>query len=198
MKIIVGLGNPGKKHLLDRHNLGFMLMDCLAGETPFQNQEKSLVSKTQIAETKVLLVKPQTFMNLSGSAVQALINFYKIPLEDLLVVHDDKDLTFGTMKFQKSRGAGGHNGIAHIHQQLNSSDYPRLKMGIAPKSLKEQEENHNFPTIKDTARFVLSPFDSEEQKKLPQFLEQAVQAIHFFLTQGFEKSANEFNSKSGG
>lgn len=189
MKIIVGLGNPGTKYLLTRHNLGFMLIDALISDSSVQNKHKSLVQKTKIAETPLLLVKPQTFMNLSGQAVREILSFYKSELEDLLVIHDDKDLAFGTMRFQKTRGAGGHNGVASIHQELGSSDYCRLKMGVAP-NLKDDSSD-----IEDTSRFVLSPFNSSEQSQLPDFLKQGVKAVECFVKQGYEKSANQFNSK---
>ena len=130
MKIIVGLGNPGSKYSRTRHNLGFMLIESLALENSFQNKHKSQVQKIEWEKEKLLLVKPQTFMNLSGQAVKEIINFYKVPLQNLLVIQDDKDLPFGKIKFQKSRGHGGHNGVKNIHQELNSNAYTRLKMGI--------------------------------------------------------------------
>ena len=105
MKIIVGLGNPGSKYLFTRHNLGFIVIDALSENTAFQNKYKSLIQKTEIENETVLLTKPQTFMNLSGQAVQQIIHFYKTPLENLLVIHDDKDLPFGTMKFSKIQRA---------------------------------------------------------------------------------------------
>ena len=185
MIVIVGLGNPGSKYLFSRHNLGFMLIDALAKESSFQNKYKSLLQKKEIENKTVLLIKPQTFMNLSGQAVREIMYFYKLPLEKLLVVHDDKDLPFGTMKLQKSRGHGGHNGIKNIHQELKSQDYYRLKMGVAI-----EESN-----IKDTADFVLSPFNKEEQEKLPELLDRTVKAISCFLKEGFSKASNQFNSK---
>ena len=126
MKIIVGLGNPGLKYQFTRHNFGFMLIDRLAEGEAFQKKYSSLILKIK----NTLLVKPQTFMNLSGQAVQQVMNFYKVPLEDLIVVHDDKDLDFGILRFQKNRGHGGHNGIRSIHQALGSQNYCRLKMGV--------------------------------------------------------------------
>ena len=186
MKIIVGLGNPGSRYLFTRHNLGFMLIDVLAGDSLFKNKYKSLIQKKEMDNETVLLVKPQTFMNRSGQAVREILHFYKIPLENLLVIHDDKDLPFGTMKFQKSRGPGGHNGVKNIHQELNSKNYYRLKMGVA------LEENH----IKDTADFVLSSFNKTEQKQLPDLLDRTVKAISCFLKEGFHQASNQFNSKT--
>ena len=132
MKIIAGLGNPGKKYLFTRHNAGFMLIDALAGQGPFQKKHESLFRQTRLEGEPLLLVKPQTFMNRSGQALRQWVRFYKIPLENLLVIHDDKDLRFGRMKFQKSRGDGGHNGIRSVHKELGSRDFHRLKIGIAP------------------------------------------------------------------
>ena len=142
MKAIVGLGNPGKKYLLTRHNLGFLVIDALSEEGgSFKKEHESLVQKTKIASQSVLLVKPQTFMNLSGQAVRSLLHFYKIPLEGLIVIHDDKDLEFGSFKFQQKRGSGGHNGISDIEEKLGSNDYARLKMGVFPKKMEESSSD---------------------------------------------------------
>ncbi|MDE0092257.1 MAG: aminoacyl-tRNA hydrolase [Oligoflexia bacterium] len=186
MKVIVGLGNPGPKYLFTKHNLGFMVIDALAGDSPFQNKYKSLIQKKTIENETVLLVKPQTFMNLSGQAVREVTDFYKTPLENLLIIHDDKDLPFGTMKFQKSRGHGGHNGIKNIHQELQSKDYFRLKMGVTIKA----------NPIQNTSDFVLSPFNKQEQEKLPEFLDKGVKAIECFIIKGFHQASNQFNSKT--
>ena len=186
MRVVVGLGNPGSKYLFTRHNLGFMTIDALTGDNPFQNKHKSLIQKKEIEGRKVLLVKPQTFMNLSGRAVLDIIRFYKIPLENLLVIHDDKDLPFGAMKFQKSRGHGGHNGIKNIHQELRSKDYFRLKMGVAG----EQKP------MQDTSDFVLAPFNKTEQEQLPDLLDRAVKAIECFIKKGFHQAGSQFNSKT--
>ncbi|MCY4322021.1 MAG: aminoacyl-tRNA hydrolase [Bdellovibrionaceae bacterium] len=185
MKIIVGLGNPGSKYLFTRHNLGFMIIDALSESSAFQTKYKSQIQKIEIQNKPLLLVKPQTFMNLSGQAVREIISFYKIALEDLLVIHDDKDLAFGTMKFQKSRGHGGHNGIKNIHQELKSQDYIRLKMGVAGEKNFEQ----------DTSDFVLSAFSEKERENLTDFLNKAVRAIECFVVEGFNQASSQFNSK---
>jgi len=185
MKVIVGLGNPGQKYLLTRHNLGFMLIDALSTKSSFQKKHQSLIQKILFESQSILLVKPQTFMNLSGQAVQQIVNFYKISLEDLIVVHDDKDLSFGTIKLQKNRGHGGHKGIKDIHQTLQSQNYCRLKMGVLDSSLQKQK----------TADFVLADFTKEEQKQIPDILKKALQAIHCWIKEGFEKSSSLFNSK---
>lgn len=195
MKIIVGLGNPGKQYKFHRHNLGFMLIDSLTDQDQFQNKYKSKIQKTNLDKQTVLLVKPQTFMNLSGQAIAEITHFYKTPLEDLLVIQDDKDLPFGQMKFQKSRGHGGHNGIANIHQELGTSDYCRLKMGVATVIEDESESSLQITKIEDTRDFVLSPFEGEELKKLPDFLQQGIRAVCCFVQQNYEKAANQFNYK---
>ena len=218
MKVIAGLGNPGKKYIWTRHNLGFMLIDSLAEEkTPFQKKHKSLIQKTEVGGEQVLLVKPQTFMNLSGQAIQEIINFYKIPLDNLLVIHDDKDLAFGKIRLQKSRGHGGHNGIKSIHEKLSSKDYCRLKMGIAPSPAQKNRpsdkrqipqdidfksglgtspDGPKLKTQPNTDQFVLSPFDNKERQKLTDFLERGIQAVHSFIQKGYEKTANQFNSSN--
>lgn len=229
MKIIVGLGNPGTKYIFTRHNLGFMLIDALAEEASFQKKYNSLIQKVQINEQKAILVKPQTFMNLSGQAIKEIMNFYKIELENLLVIHDDKDQVFGKMKFQKTRGDGGHKGIKNIHKELQTNNYTRLKLGIGPDYQKqedkdkspstntplkqnlhtqpssflkqEQDENENSvregstnKLYKSTVDYVLSPFNQKETEKLPEFLEQALKAVHCFIQKGYEQAANQFNS----
>ena len=184
------------------------------------------------------MIKPQTFMNRSGQAIKAERAFYKIPLSDLLVIHDDKDLRFGQMKFQKSRGHGGQGGIRNIIEELGSKDFCRLKIGIAPcaapqttelkparqetlsvwkrlvSPLKKTSPNPCLteadlknplpkpknpsqepkPVIKNTSRFVLSPFSPWEQERLPLLLEQAGKAVRLFVAQGFQAGANRFNS----
>jgi len=216
MKIIVGLGNPGIKYIWTRHNLGFMLIDGMALNGKFQKKHKSQIQKTEFEGNPVLLVKPQTFMNLSGQAVREILNFYKISLENLLVIHDDKDQMFGKIKFQKSRGDGGHNGIKNIHQELQSMDYCRLKMGVAPALRNKTEEEKFLPKeiwphksltenmfmaddmegLKpkpNTTQFVLSPFNQTEKQKLPKLLELGRKAVYCFIQKGYEAAATQFN-----
>ena len=194
MKIIVGLGNPGKKYLLTRHNAGFMLIDALAEGCSFQLKGKSLIQKAQIEGQGVLLVKPQNFMNLSGLAVREMMNFYKAHLDQLLVIQDDKDLPFGKLRFQKSRGSGGHKGIQNIHQELKSPDYCRLKMGVAPSPTEKETSPLKLQPSQETAQFVLSPFNPEEQKELPLLLKRGIKAVSCFIEKGYETAANQFNS----
>lgn len=186
MKLIVGLGNLGDKYLWTRHNIGFMVIDSLADTTPFQKKHSSLIQKTKITHQDILLAKPQTYMNLSGQAVQQISHYYKIPLEDILVIQDDKDLPFLAIKFQKSRGHGGHNGIKNIHERLGSNDYVRLKLGVG-----NAKEEVSTPTYD----FVLSAFTQNEKQELPHFLKKSCEAVRCFVEKGFELASNEFNQK---
>ena len=201
MKVIVGLGNPGTKYQFTRHNLGFMLIDRLAGKESFQKKHASLILKKQ----NTLLVKPQTFMNLSGQAVQQVMNFYKVPLENLIVVHDDKDLEFGVIRFQKNRGHGGHNGIRNIHQTLGSQDYCRLKMGVfnrPSETICSSASSSPLPLVNplkmnqaSTIDLVLSPFNKKEQSQIPELLDKVEEALKTWITEGYIKSSNQFNLK---
>ena len=188
MKLIVGLGNPGASYLMTRHNVGFMVIDALS-EGSFVKKHKSLIQKIPLAGTPTLLAKPQTYMNCSGEAVRDLMGFYKVPLQNLLVIQDDVDQLFLSMKFQKNRGHGGHRGIQSIHEDIKTSDYARLKLGVGrPHS----EEDRPSPS---TADYVLSSFSEQEQELLKTFLEKSVQAVLSFIEKGFEKSAGKFNQK---
>lgn len=140
MKCIAGLGNPGEKYRLTRHNIGFAAIDGLSA-SPFRAKHESLIAKQAFESGQALLAKPQTFMNLSGRAVRAILSFYKISLEDLLVIHDDLDLPFLKMRFQKNRGHGGHNGIRNIHEELKSKNYARLKIGIKRADSAPQDDS---------------------------------------------------------
>ena len=212
MKLIVGLGNPGSSYLMTRHNIGFMILDSIA-ENSFKKKQKSLIQKIVLKEQSVLLVKPQTYMNLSGEAVRDLITFYKIPLKNLLVIQDDVDQTFLSLKFQKNRGHGGHRGIENIHSHLKTPDYVRLKLGVGrPKSHNlslqnnketpqqnfkmEESETDSKHVIQSTSDYVLSPFTEKEQSLLKSFLKTGVEAVLYFIEEGFEKAAEKFNGKS--
>lgn len=186
MWLIAGLGNPGGEYALTRHNIGFMAIDYMLrgyGNPPQQNQFKSEIFKFKIDDHSVLVAKPQTYMNLSGETIQALIGYYKIPVTHLIVVHDDIDQPFGQMKIHKNRGHGGHNGIKSISQQLGSADYIRLKLGVG------RPENPHIPV----ADYVLGKFSPEEQKKLPEFLNRSGDAVESILFEGIQKASTLFN-----
>ncbi len=187
MKWIVGLGNPGPEYQLTRHNIGFMVIDALAQEFggDFKKEHNALVAKVMIDGEKVLLVKPQTYMNLSGEAARALMDYYQLELPNLLVIHDEVDLPFSQLKMHKKKSAGGNNGIKSMHQHLGTDDYARLRLGVGRPSHPGQE----------VADFVLRPFGKDEMKSLGDFLGEAADATLSFMKDGFERAANHFNTK---
>lgn len=191
MKMIVGLGNPGPKYLMTRHNIGFMVIDSLAENWNcagrFTPDKKALIQKVSFQGHPVLLVKPQTYMNLSGEAVQPLVHYYKIELADLLVIHDEVDLPYGQMRFQRKRGHGGQNGVRNIHERLGSNEYGRLKMGVG------RPPHPDF----SVADWVLQNFSKTEVQSLPDFLSLACEAVEHFIGHGLDKTANEYNSDKG-
>lgn len=186
MYLIVGLGNPGTKYALTRHNIGFMALDLfsasLQASTAWKEEHKALTLRVGIDGQNVMLAKPQTFMNLSGQSVQALMTFYKIPLENVLVIHDEVDQPFGQMKFNKNRGHGGHNGIRNI-SELMGPDYSRLRLGVGRPAHPEM----------NVADYVLQKFSDEEMSKMPDFLNKAGDAIEAFIFEGLQKASSQFN-----
>ncbi len=187
--MIVGLGNPGAKYLCNRHNIGFMVIDRFKlgiGNPPEKREFHAVTSRFQIEGNTVVLAKPQGYMNHSGEAVRALLDYYKISQEELLVIHDDIDQPFGAMRFQKDRGAGGHNGIRSIHTHLGNQDYARLKLGVGRPS-------HSGM---DVADYVLQDFSSQEESLLGDFLDKAGDALEYFVFHGFVKAANKFNGSA--
>ncbi len=193
MKLIVALGNPGKKYLLTPHNIGWMVADALAGslKISFSPKKKWLAETAQVEQPKCLLTKPLTYMNLSGQAVKAVMDYYRLDLNQLLVVHDDTDLPFLSFKFQKNRGPAGHNGIKSIHKELGSQDYTRMRIGMA--GLGTNEESVVLSPSTKLMRDVLKPFSKKEQALLPDFLNKALEAVLYFVEEGFEKTANRYN-----
>ncbi len=191
MWLIVGLGNPGAKYLLTRHNVGFMALDNFTagiGNLPSREERKAVTCRFKLDDEEVLLVKPQTFMNKSGESVQALLDFYKIDLARLIVVHDDIDQPFGSLKIQKNRGPGGHNGLKSINEVLGTQDYIRLKLGVGrPQDLQAKM---------DVADYVLQKFAEAEQSLLIDFLDRAGDAIECIVFDGFEKAATKFSRSS--
>lgn len=188
LHLLIGLGNPGDKYLLTRHNVGFLAVDAMAAlynASNFKTEHKAEVAKLEWEGYKILLCKPQTFMNLSGESVQALMAYYKIPLQNILVLHDDYAMPFGSLRFMTNRSPGGHNGIKDIHNKVGS-DYSRLKIGISRR---------NTPVPMD--RFVLQNFASEELNLMPELLETVSKASLDFIKNGVLKASNNFNRKNG-
>jgi len=183
--LIVGLGNPGREYQLNRHNIGFMLIDRLCRElltTPGMVQSKAIIAKAQFAGKKVILAKPQTYMNLSGQSVSSLVRFYKIPYDRLLVAHDDLDLPLGTIRLRPGGGSGGQKGVSSIIQQLGTQNFPRLRIGIGRP-----------PGRMDAAAYVLQDFNQEERELLPEVLDRAAKAALAFIEHGLETAMNQFN-----
>lgn len=190
MYLIAGLGNPGTQYQLTRHNIGFMAIDAWAQSLnagSFRAEHKSETKKLKLEisqkSEEIILVKPQTYMNKSGEAIQALMNFYKIPLKNLLIIHDDIDQNYGSMKFQKNRGHGGQNGVRNISELLGSADYARLKIGVG------RPTHPGF----DIGDYVLSSFNKEEQAQLNKIIEKACNGIECFIFKGLAQASNEFN-----
>ncbi|WP_202081448.1 aminoacyl-tRNA hydrolase [Caldalkalibacillus salinus] len=185
MKLIVGLGNPGPKYEDTRHNIGFMVIDHLARALNIevtQNKGKGLVGEGLVEGQKVMLVKPMTYMNLSGECVRALMDYYKIPIDDVLIIYDDLDLPFAKFKLRMKGSSAGHNGLKSIIAHLGTQAFQRVKMGIGR------------PEYGDIIPYVLGKFAKEEQKHLQPWIEEAGEASLAFVTEpDFSKVMNRFN-----
>ena len=185
MYMIVGLGNPGKEYALTKHNVGFWVIDKIAEEMNIDVEKKQCQALTGTGfwdGKKVLLVKPQTYMNLSGQAVIQLLNYYNDKIDDIIVIHDDLDLEPGMIRFKQGGGAGGHNGIKSIASHLNSNDFDRLKLGIG------RGKN-------ETKDYVLTPFSAAAKAELDDAVRQAVEGTKFWLQEGIQPAMNKYNVK---
>lgn len=183
--LIVGLGNPGREYRDNRHNAGFLLVDRLARLLEIaitKVQHKALIGSGQMEGRKVVLAKPQTYMNLSGQSVGSLVRFYKIPLSQVLVAHDDLDLPLGTLRLRPGGGAGGQKGVASIIEQLGTPDFARLRIGIGRP-----------PGQMDPAAYVLQDFSSSERDLVDAALERAASAARLFVLNGLEAAMNQYN-----
>ena len=187
MKLIVGLGNPGKEYAQTHHNVGFMVLDRLAqknGIEVIDLKGKALTGKGMICGEKVLLAKPQTYMNLSGESVRALSDYYKIEPQDILIIYDDIDLEPGKMRIRKSGSAGSHNGMKSIVQHLGTTEFPRLRVGIGGK-----------PEGWDLADYVLSKIVPESDKELSAGIANAADAVELILCEGMQEAMNRYNKR---
>jgi len=185
--LLVGLGNPGREYKDNRHNVGFMLIDrlCVLLDVRVNRlQSKALVAVAAYRGSKIILAKPQTYMNLSGQAVRGLARFYKLPLENVMVAHDDLDLPFGAIRIRPGGGPGGQKGVASIIEHLGSKDFPRLRIGIGRP-----------PGRMDPADYVLQDFPSADLVTLSETLGRAAEAALVFVTEGVEAAMNRFNGK---
>ncbi len=190
LKLVVGLGNPGRIYDNSRHNLGFRCINRFARDhgIRFEKQRsKSRVGFGRVDGESVILAKPQTFMNLSGESVGPLVQYYRIGLEDLLVIYDDVDLPLGTLRIREKGGAAGHNGMKSIIQHLGSQAFPRIRVGIRPP---EDTET----TSPRTPEFVLGRFSAEERRVVEQVCPVAAEAIESVLIDGIATAMNKYNS----
>ena len=183
--LLIGLGNPGRQYQTNRHNFGFMFVDRLAvrlNARGLKVQSKAIVTTATYEDRRLILAKPQTYMNLSGQSVQGLANFYKLPLENLLVAHDDLDIPFGTIRMRPGGGPGGQKGVASAIERLGTKDFARLRLGIGRP-----------PGRMDPAAYVLQDFSREEVKLLSELLDHAADAALEFVLNGLDKAMNKYN-----
>ena len=187
--LIVGLGNPGLAYRYNRHNVGFMVADALADklEIPLKRVKfKAQIGNGKLGDIPVIIAKPLTFMNNSGEAVAPLVRYFKVPLERLLVIHDDMDLPLGTLRMRPSGGSAGHNGMLSIFDKLGTNVIPRLRVGIGRP-----------PGRMDPADYVLQDFPRSEEELLSMVIAQACEAALAFITTGLEKAMNTYNGEVG-
>lgn len=183
MKVIVGLGNPGRKYSDTRHNIGFRVLDEIARRSSIEKEESrfdAIIGHIRISGEKVLLVKPLTYMNLSGKAVQPLMRWFKLDLSDLIVIYDDMDLPPGTLRLRAQGGSGGHKGMASIIERLGSQEFARIRIGIG------RPDN-------EAIDWVLGKFSLTEQKLMEEVIGQAAAAVECWVKQGIERAMNEYN-----
>ena len=187
MYLIVGLGNPGREYEHTRHNAGFYAIDVLAGKLGADVKEKKhkgLCGKGMIAGEKVILLKPQTFMNLSGESVRAAADFYKIDAEHMIVLYDDIDLDVGKLRVRAKGSAGGHNGIKNIIAHMGTQEFPRVRIGVGAK-----------PDRMDLADYVLGRFSQVERPVMEDAFEEAAEAAIAVVEDGIDAAMNRFNRK---
>lgn len=184
--LLAGLGNPGAKYLWTRHNAGFMVLDRLAhhsGASITRKAFSGLYGETNCWGERLHLLKPQTYMNLSGRSVFPALNYHKLTLNDLIVIHDDLDIPFGQIKLKKGGGHGGHNGLRSLMQELGSREFTRIRVGI------------DRPRFGDPADYVLSPFSKSEMAHLSDLLDRIVDSIEMLVSEGLPKAMSIYNSK---
>ncbi|MFH1080156.1 MAG: aminoacyl-tRNA hydrolase [Pseudomonadota bacterium] len=188
MKLIAGLGNPGSRYQFSRHNIGFLVLDRLADQHRISIGQQgfgAFFGKGSISGHSVLLVKPQEYMNLSGRSVKKLYDYFKIAVEDVIIVHDDLDLPFGTIRMKAGGGHGGHKGLISIIDQLSDADFTRVRVGIGKPDRKEMVESH-----------VLSPFSSEEMNGLLQVITAATDILTEMLSSGIQAAMCKYHGKT--
>ncbi|HQV93244.1 MAG TPA: aminoacyl-tRNA hydrolase [Anaerolineales bacterium] len=183
--LLIGLGNPGREYANTRHNFGFMAIDRLAVRLNARGMKvmsKAIVMDSKYEDHKLILAKPQTFMNLSGQSVQGLAHFYKIPNENLMILSDDLDLPFGTIRIRASGGPGGQRGLSSILEKLGTKDIPRMRLGIGRP-----------PGRMEPADYVLQNFSRDDLQSISEILDRAADAALEFVTNGLTAAMNKFN-----
>lgn len=185
MKLITGLGNIGDKYCMTRHNAGFMVLDrwALTEGVNFklENKLKAYISRIKVGNEDIILAKPTTFMNLSGEAVRAIMDYYKINIKDLLIIYDDIALDLGRIRYRANGSDGGHNGIKSIIKHTGTKDFARLKIGIGPQP--------NIPS----ENYVLQNFPKDQLDTLKEVLDRSIDSVKFYLENGIEKTQNKYN-----
>jgi PTH1 family peptidyl-tRNA hydrolase len=191
MKLIVGLGNPGRDYGQHRHNIGFRCANYFARKHGLEfnkRQARSQIARGRIAGVDVMLAKPQTFMNLSGGAVSLLVQQLSLPLTDLIVIYDDLDLPLGKIRIRERGSAGGHRGIQSIIDSLSSQDFPRIRVGLGrPPEVHSEDE---------VVAYVLSEFSSEEQLVVTEAVARVSEALEYLLSTSITEAMNRFNPKA--
>ena len=185
MYVIAGLGNPGKKYENTRHNMGFLVVDEFAAAHGFdvrRIKHKALIGEGRIAGEKVLLVKPQTYMNLSGESLREVMSYYDVPMENLIVIYDDMDLPTGTLRIRKKGSAGNHNGMKSVVYQLQSDEFPRMRIGIGQVSGDEWKD------------YVTGQVSGDEAKVLADTIRNAADAVECIITEGIDIAMNKYNT----
>lgn len=185
MKLIAGLGNPGSAYTYTRHNVGFLTIDQIAEELGVKVDRlkyKALHARVRVGGEEVLLVKPQTYMNLSGQAIREFVSFYKLPPEDILIIFDDIDIEFASLRFRKSGSAGTHNGMKSVLYELGTDKMNRLKIGVGHK-----------PPAYDLADFVLSKFRTDEKDAIERTILAARDCALTFVREGADRAMNRYN-----
>jgi PTH1 family peptidyl-tRNA hydrolase len=192
VKLIVGLGNPGKRYVNNRHNVGFRCLDHYArrqGITFNHRRARSKIGTGEVVGTKVALAKPRTFMNLSGEAVATLVRHYHISRGDLIIIYDDLDIPLGKIRIRERGSSGGHKGVKSIISKLGGQDFPRIRVGIAPLDVRADTLFRET----DTIEYVLSDFTAKEKTVVKEVYSEVADAVDCIITEGVTAAMNRFN-----
>ena len=185
MYVIAGLGNPGRQYEKTRHNMGFLVADEFAAAHDIdvrRIKHKALVGEGRVAGEKVIVVKPQTYMNLSGESLREVVNYYDVPLENLIVIYDDMDLETGALRIRKKGSSGSHNGMKSVIYQLQSDEFPRIRIGIGS------------PSADDWKDYVTGQVTDKEAEILVDTIKAAAEALECIITDGIDIAMNRFNT----